>query len=472
MSTGLRRNSVQRRVTFWAGLTTVLALSIAGLAIHGLAQAMLYREFDADLMVRARELVALARSDPAHAGPQIDLVAAGALVDQDMGFQLWTADGTLLAGDQDLKPWHLVVQHLGSMVGVPRKAMMEVEGRGWCRLLEVRLVARPQAGGSLSPALVAVIQRPVAELEEQILRLDLLLISVLVVVTIVSVSILTWSIAREMRPVTALALEIAGRDRANFHQPLAVDDRRDEVLPVVTHLNALLARIDAAMVRERRFSAAAAHELRTPLAGLRATLDVALMDPAARPSERQRVEVCQDIVLQMQHLVDTLLLLARLDAGQVQGKAEVVRLDELLEELCQEWIPRAMARDQRYRLEVPPGLEVRTDPHLVRQVLTNLLGNAADHGRAGGEIAVSVRPHEAGVEVTIRNPGSQVRSEDAERVFERFWRADAGHPGGGHHCGLGLALCRDMVGVLGGRITAESRLEEEFTVRLWLPELV
>lgn len=466
-------NSLRRRVTVMAGLTTALALIGAGVAIHLLARTIVYRGFDADLLARARALAALVKIEPnptnlGNPHPDVDLVAAGAVVDLDMEFQLWTGDGTLLAGDQDLGPWTIVNHTAGPVVGIPRWESRTLHGNRPARALVIRLRARPQPGGRSLDAPVMQLVRPIDDLEDQLFGLDVLLMSVLVVITVFSAAILTWIISRELRPLTSLATEIANLDRGNLHRPLATGGLRKELAPVVSHLNALLARIEEAMVRERRFSAAAAHELRTPLAGLRATLEVALMDPGRTAGESTRANLCLDMVLDMQHLVDALLMLARLEAGQVVPAFQRVRLAELLAEVWGDLAARASAKRMRHTVDIADDLEIPTDPHLMRLVLGNLLGNAVDHGDAEGDIAVQVFRDNAIICLVISNSGSRVAQADAPRVVERFWRGDSSRNAQGHHCGLGLSLAQDALRVIGGSMIVHTVPGERFSVTIHL----
>jgi signal transduction histidine kinase len=201
----------------------------------------------------------------------------------------------------------------------------------------------------------------------------------------------------------------------------------------------LMRRVQAGVARERRFTADVSHELRTPLAGLRTLLEVSARSP--RPEDTQAALA---IVLQMCGLVENLLTLARVDAGQIQITREPVALRALVEE-C--WAPHAQAaaaRTLELRNELPADAMASTDREKLRMIIGNLLSNAVEYTEAGGWIAIAAP---AGTLLEVADSGPPIA--DCERVFERMWRGDAARSATGLHAGIGLSLARSLAEVLG-----------------------
>jgi two-component system heavy metal sensor histidine kinase CusS len=232
-------------------------------------------------------------------------------------------------------------------------------------------------------------------------------------------------------------------------------------------LNDLLGRLDDTLSRERAFSANVAHELRTPLAGLRSTIEVALAKPRESAEYQQVLDTCLEICQQTAAITDNLLALARLDAGHCEVHREPVQLLHLLHET---WAPLA-GRAELQSLTVDWQLQqvtLITDPSLLRLVLGNLFDNAVCYADSGGRIAIGVVAQAASVDIRVENTAGQLSPELAERVFDRFWRGDSSRTETGRHAGLGLSLCHDIARLLDGLISVSVQ-DTCFRVRLRLP---
>jgi signal transduction histidine kinase len=208
----------------------------------------------------------------------------------------------------------------------------------------------------------------------------------------------------------------------------------------------LLARVQAGVARERQFTADVSHELRTPLAGLRTLLEVSARSP--RPEDTQAALA---IVLQMCAVVENLLMLARVDAGQVEVARDAVPLRALVEECWKPHAATAAARGLTVRNELPADAVATTDREKLRVIVGNLLANAAEYTEAGGWIAIGAP---AGCLLEVADSGPPI--SDPERIFDRLWRGDAARSATGLHCGIGLSLARSLAGVLDLSLTCRS----------------
>jgi signal transduction histidine kinase len=241
-----------------------------------------------------------------------------------------------------------------------------------------------------------------------------------------------------------------------------------ELAPVVERLNDLLRRLADAFQRERTFTADAAHELRTPLAGLRSTLEVALSRPRESAEYREAMTECLAIVRRTDALVTSLLTLARLEGGQGPAHAEPIALAEAVRDALHPLEVRVAARRLAVNAQVAEDLRVAADRATLGTVLTALLENAAEYANEGGRIDIGAERTGRSVTLRVANTGCHLSDDDVSHVFERFWRGDTSRTDTGVHCGLGLAIVRRAAWSLGGTATA-SASGDVFTIRIALP---
>ena len=297
-------------------------------------------------------------------------------------------------------------------------------------------------------------------------RFAWLLVLVCGCATIAMLLITAIVIGHGLRPVNLVAGRISTLGESNLSQRLADSDVPRELTPIVHRLNELLSRLNAAFEREKSFTADAAHELRTPLAGLEAALDVCAKRVRAPEKYAEVVNDCLAVVRGMHGMVENLLMLARADAAQIQPALADCAIDELLAEGWRPFQQCAQQRSLNVTWDVQQDLILKTDRDRLFPVLTNLFDNAVRYTNQGGEVRISAKKEAESAIIQIANTGSRVRSEDAAHVFDRFWRADPARTGITTSCGLGLSVCQKMIGVLHGAISAESSEGGEFRIEI------
>ncbi|RMF16959.1 MAG: two-component sensor histidine kinase [Gammaproteobacteria bacterium] len=241
-----------------------------------------------------------------------------------------------------------------------------------------------------------------------------------------------------LRPLDQVSREVRRRSYANL-EPLNEEGLPAELQPLVASLNDLLIRVREHAERERQVSADIAHELRTPLAGLRIQLENAsrLMDA---PKGRQTLEKAVRALDRLHHLAEQLLFLARLDAQASLTKPEPIRLDHMIAELISEFEPLTQRNRQRIRTDgnvqalVWPG-----QPTLLFALLRNLIDNALRYSPEGS--TVSIFAHEGQLEICDEGPG--LAEDELPLITQRFHRAgrDTSHRSGS---GIGLAIVREI----------------------------
>jgi signal transduction histidine kinase len=304
--------------------------------------------------------------------------------------------------------------------------------------------------------------------DQSTLRLRLLTIFGL---TFVALAVGGWTVVgRGLAPVGRLTEAVSRVSEKDFRLPVEKASLSVELLPIHDRLTHTLGALRRAFEREKQAVADISHELRTPLAGLLATIDVSLRKPRTADQYKATLGECRDIGKQLNRLVERILTLARMDAGQGRHRAEPTDLGELAGGCATVVRPLAEAHDLTLSTDITPGLVGATDPDMLREVVTNLLSNAVEYTEPGGRIELSVRPAGGGrAVIAVRDTGIGMTPEVADKVFERFYRADPSRHTTGVHAGLGLAIVKEYVTRLGGTVGVTSRPGEGSTFTVTLP---
>jgi two-component system OmpR family sensor kinase len=275
----------------------------------------------------------------------------------------------------------------------------------------------------------------------------------------------SWFIGRSLRPIGAISETAAGIAEGNLSRRIDVAETESELGVLAQTLNNTFERLDAVFARQAQFTADAAHELRTPVTVLLTHIQNALHTDDLSADNREALEACQRAAQRMRRLIESLLQLARFDAGSETLEETPCDLATIARECLDLILPLAEER----KLTVSTDLaEARCfgDHDRLSQVLINLLTNAAHYNRPGGQITVSSGTENGLSVCAVTNTGPGIKAEHQAHLFERFYRIDAARTGNGR-TGLGLAISRAIVQAHGGQIDVRSGADETaFTVRL------
>ena len=465
--------TLRGQLTLRLVIAGALLLGAAGAALHWQVKRALGAEFDAGLRATLQSLATL--TEQQHDGKiEIEMARENApQFQQEHGagvFLLRAEDGREIQRSPSLGNYALPL-----VAGSPeRPELFEAklaDGR-MLRLAGVYFFPAIEDEKRLSDTRVTlVVGRDRAPMDHSLamLRAALFIIgtgalAVLAVAT-------AWGVNTGLAPVRRLRDEVCKVDAASLATRFEAEPLPEELRPVAASLNELLARLQSAFERERRFTASAAHELRTPLAELRALAEVSLATPA---TDAERTESWQDVLATTRRMES--LALRLLELARVEEPCSVVRRERvvLAGALAQAWSPcsqQAAARGIALEVSLPANLAAQSDPALLGIVLGNLCANAAGHAPSGAPFRVSATEDAASVTLHFRNRSGDLTQDDVSHFFERFWQKDAARSYGRHH-GLGLALAREFAALLGGELTACLRVaragggELEFAFRL------
>ncbi|MGL4424050.1 MAG: sensor histidine kinase [Gemmataceae bacterium] len=280
-----------------------------------------------------------------------------------------------------------------------------------------------------------------------------------------------WIVREGLKPIDQLSEAVSQVNERDFHlaiDPLALST---ELLPIHHRLTATLNALREAFEREKQAVADISHELRTPVAALLATLDVSLRKPRTPEEYRQTISECRAITKQLGQLVERVMTLAYLDAGQTRYQKTDVDAADLLLGCVAVIRPLAEAQGLKLELQLPDdAIVLNTDREKLRESLMNLLHNAVEYTNPGGTILLQMLPiGPQSVRFTVQDNGIGMSEDVQARIFERFFRADPSRTDTGVHAGLGLAIVKEYIERLGGTICVKSRPMMGSTFAIELP---
>jgi signal transduction histidine kinase len=278
-------------------------------------------------------------------------------------------------------------------------------------------------------------------------------------------------LGRTQRQLFQITTEMAAiTDGRSLHRRLSLGPEATDFSDLVATLNAMIARLETSFGGLRRFTADASHELKTPLAVLRADVERAMMESSSQNERMVALEEALQEVRRMSDLVESLLTLARADEGRFDLHREPVEMQPLVQEVYETALILGEAQGVTVNLPFTADVVVMGDRTRLRQLFLNLVTNAIKYTPAGGKVELGLGRHPDNVTFAVRDTGIGISAADFPHIFERFWRADRvrsrmSERGG---FGLGLAISQWIAQAHGGSLTASSRLARGslFTVTL------
>jgi len=278
-----------------------------------------------------------------------------------------------------------------------------------------------------------------------------------------------WIAQLALRPITEMARQ-ATHITTTGSETLGAAARRDELGAFATAFNGLLTRLRDALRTQRQFMADASHELRTPVSVVRTATDVALSRPARDEGEyREALAIVGTQARRLSRLVESMLVLARADAGGYPVQHVELYLDEIVTECCRAVAMLCEERGVTIHGGPWPETPFSGDEDLLRQLVLNVLQNAVQHTPPGGIVAVDLTNTAGAVTIAISDSGPGIPAADRNRIFERFVRLDSARTGSG--AGLGLPIAKWIAEAHGGSLVLADSGPRGSTFRIALGQL-
>jgi heavy metal sensor kinase len=460
-----RRLPVRWRLTLWFAALLALVMALFGSTIYVVLRQQLYDSFDEQLLNQAALTLAAVRVEDGE--PTLEPSVAN-VADGEFFLRLLDVDGAIVfetggnaAGiplDQDVIA--------AALAGRTEYSAAQDEDDETLRLISVPV--RPDvAQGDIAGVLQVGLDRN--EIDEPLAGLlgALTLAGPLVLLIAAAGGYLLAG--RALRPV-AIITDLAARIGAgDLRSRLNLDLPDDELGRLARTFDAMLARIDDAFERQLRFTDDAAHELRTPLSMMRSQVDLTLARPRSTGAYREALQAVDGDIERMAALVGTLLTLARSDAGQLAAERARFDLADTVRLVLEQYAPVAQEASITLRDETASAPLV-ADEDLLMQLLVNLIDNALAHTRSGGTVVAGCQRDNGRIHLWVTDTGEGIASQHQDRVFDRFYRVDAGRTRERGGAGLGLAICKAIAEAHGGTIDLTSRLGSGTRVGIVLPD--
>ena len=447
----MRARSLRRQLLAGILIPLVLIVAFNTWSLYRQALAALNTAYDRTLLASAKSLGesldVRGEGDAARLQanvPSAALEAFEADLQSRMAYRISTRQGVLLSGYDDLPMWH------GQIPMQPPYAALVDFYDGQFRGEPVRMAVLLQPVASTTGRDVAVVQ--VAEtleirhaLARQILWDTLARQAALIALIAATVIVV---VQRATRPVRALSQELQARPDDDL-RPIAAPDAPRELQPLIAATNEHMRRQSDLLAQQQRFVRDASHQLRTPLAVLKAQVQSARRGDVAPPEALAEIEHTVDRATQ---LANQMLALAKVAQLQQQADVAPAQFDEVVRAVALDVAPLIAGKGLDFDLQTEP-VTLRAHDWMLRELTRNLLHNAIRHTPAGGLLAITLARAGDQARLTVADGGPGVAPEVAERLFQPF---SAG--AGGTGSGLGLAICHEIVQTLGGRIQLVNRM--------------
>ena len=279
---------------------------------------------------------------------------------------------------------------------------------------------------------------------------------------------LSGAISRPVRAVTQAARNMAAGD---YEQEVPVTGS-DETGELARDFNMMAERVRTAYEIQQNFVGNVSHELRTPLTSIEG-FSQALLDGVSKGEDERRrsLEIINQESKRLVRVLNDLLLLSQMDAGELHPEKKPVDVVDLMRNMDILYRARADKGRVNLRLDTPASaVTLNTDPDRLELVLTNLLDNAMEYTAPGGTVTLSCSVGEGAVDISVADTGQGIEPELLPRIFERFFRVEKSRSTKHGGAGLGLSICKELVETLGGRIRVESQTGEGTTFTVTLPQ--
>jgi signal transduction histidine kinase len=473
-------HSIRNRLNLTIIASMTLVLSLTAVFLYLRVADHVQQVFDSAVFDKAQAMISLTELDGEEL--EFDFAEDGLMLEFKGGevaqyYQLWDHEVEPLIKSPTLGETDLA--RMGVAPGQHAFADLRLPDGRAGRLIEINFVPRTDVGEKWAddkdedddwkgadyqppPAqpITLVFARERESLDATLLLIASTIFGVILVVLLLS-GLLVWRLVGSgLAPLSRLARQVGEIDESNLDARLTHEGAQNlEIAPIEGQLNHLLERLQSAFERERRFSANAAHELRTPLAELKTLAEVARMVPDDAEQVSQFFADVGDISGQMEKVVATLLELARSEAGLLRSDPQDIELSSYCDEIWQHAINGSGAGKKLVK-HIPDDLVINTDREKLGMILTNLFNNAVSYSPDNTDIEISAEVRNRNVVIEVKNASIDLKPEDIVHMKDRFWRKQTVRAASGHS-GLGLTLVEALARIM--QLDVRLRLDQQQT---------
>lgn len=455
--------SIRVKITLWFGLVLVFITAAMSTAILYISSSVLKKTIQDELILTVesnaddvdfRTLSTLHDAEHAESGYRY-LEYNGGYLEIDDGFldsrngvycSVYSMEGNLVYGEN---PIAYATAELGYADGIVNSVPYDkVDYFVYDKLLELSYGQKLWLRGIVSA-------ESGSSQISNIIRLTLLLLPTLVVIAVVGGYLIAGG---ALRPVKKIAEATAEIERgSDLKKRIEIGKGSDEIHVLADSVNSMIIRLDKAFESEKRFSSDVSHELRTPVSVISAQCEYTLEKPRQPEEYQDAMKVISRQTEKMSRMISDMLDFTRLETKSDRYVKSEVSLSELVLMACMDF-ERIGQKNITLNTDVEDDIKVIGNYELLQRLVNNLISNAFRYGRENGWVNVTLSSDNESAVLSVQDNGIGIKSEDIEKIFDRFYQADSSRSSGG--TGLGLALAKEIAEFHGGRISASSSLGE------------
>lgn len=270
-------------------------------------------------------------------------------------------------------------------------------------------------------------------------------------------------------PVQAITQTADSITRNNLNERITLPQNKDELHSLTSSINELLDRIQSAMEREKQFTADASHQLRTPLAVLKGTLEVLVRKPRTESEYQEKIHFSIKEIDRISEIVNQLLMLARFDQTNQKLSKKAVSLPIAVDDILQRFKGLIQAKNLSLDVQTGNSDTIFSDPYYVDLILENIISNAVKYARPAGKIEILIFPQDEKIICQIRDNGIGIKADDLEHIFNPFFRSDELNHKDITGNGLGLSIVKKASDLINAKVAVDSQIEQGTSFSISFP---